>query len=57
MRLFVAPVTTRDLVALRDPVEAGKVRPAVGHRYLLSDAVEETRCVDGGHARGKVVVP
>lgn len=45
-----------DLLALKDLVEAGKVRPVVDRRYPLAEAVEAIRYLEERHARGKVVI-
>jgi NADPH:quinone reductase-like Zn-dependent oxidoreductase len=45
-----------DLVALRDLVEAGKVRPVIDRTYPLAETPEAIGHVAGGHARGTVVI-
>jgi NADPH:quinone reductase-like Zn-dependent oxidoreductase len=53
---FTARIGKDDLLALKELVEAGKVRPVVDRAYPLSDAAEAIRYVETGHARGKVVI-
>jgi len=53
---FIASENAADLVALRDLVEAGDVRPAVDLTYPLSEAAAAVARVQDGQARGKVVV-
>jgi NADPH:quinone reductase-like Zn-dependent oxidoreductase len=45
-----------DLVALKELIEAGKVRPVIDRQYPLSDVPEAIRYLEQGHARGKVVI-
>ncbi len=56
MRFFIAKINTKDLVVLKDLLEAGKVVPVMDRRYPLSDAAEALRYREEGHARGKVVI-
>ena len=46
----------KDLVFLKELVEAGKVVPVIDRRYPLSEAAEALRYLGEGHARGKVVI-
>ena len=56
MRFFIAKINTKDLVFLKDLLEAGKVVPVIDRRYPLRDAAEALRYREEGHARGKVVI-
>jgi NADPH:quinone reductase-like Zn-dependent oxidoreductase len=55
-RFFIANINQKDLVFLRELLEAGKVKSIVDRRYPLSDAAEALRYLEEGHAQGKVVV-
>jgi NADPH:quinone reductase-like Zn-dependent oxidoreductase len=46
----------KDLVCLKDLLEAGKIVAFIDRRYPLSDAAEALRYLEGRHARGKVVL-
>jgi 2-desacetyl-2-hydroxyethyl bacteriochlorophyllide A dehydrogenase len=46
----------KDLVAVKELLEAGKVRPVIDRRYPLSETAEAFRYLEEGHARGKVVI-
>lgn len=46
----------KDLVILKELLEAGKVVPVIDRRYPLSEAAEALRYLGEGHARGKVVI-
>jgi NADPH:quinone reductase-like Zn-dependent oxidoreductase len=46
----------KDLVFLKELVEAGKVFPVIDRRYPLSEAAEALRYLGEGHARGKIVI-
>jgi NADPH:quinone reductase-like Zn-dependent oxidoreductase len=53
---FVVSTSHDDLVALRDLIEAGKVRPVMGDTYPLARTAEALDRIGKGHARGKVVI-
>jgi NADPH:quinone reductase-like Zn-dependent oxidoreductase len=56
MRFFIANMNKKDLVFLKDLIEAGKVVPVIDRRYPLSDAAEALRYLEEGHAQGKIVL-
>jgi NADPH:quinone reductase-like Zn-dependent oxidoreductase len=56
MGFFLANINQKDLVCLKDLLEAGKVVPIIDRRYPLSDAAEALRYLAEGHARGKIVL-
>jgi NADPH:quinone reductase-like Zn-dependent oxidoreductase len=41
---------------LKELIESGKVRAVIDRRYPLAEVPEAIRYLEGGHARGKVVV-
>jgi NADPH:quinone reductase-like Zn-dependent oxidoreductase len=51
-----AQQSTDDLLALKQMVEAGTVRPVIDRRFSLDEAVEALHYQGEGHARGKSVV-
>jgi len=53
---FIANLNRKDLVFLRDLLEAGKVVPVIDRRYPLSDVAEALRYLEQRHAQGKVVI-
>jgi len=53
---FIANINQKDLVFLKELLEAGKVVPIIDRRYPLSDAAEALRYLEGGHAQGKIVI-
>jgi NADPH:quinone reductase-like Zn-dependent oxidoreductase len=53
---FMAKINKKDLVLLKDLLEAGKVTPVIDRRYRLSEVPEAIRYLEEGHARGKVVI-
>ncbi|MFG6195770.1 NAD(P)-dependent alcohol dehydrogenase [Nonomuraea sp. JJY05] len=53
---YVADESTDDLVALRDLLEAGKIRPVIDRTHPLSEVPEAIAYLERGHARGKVVI-
>ena len=55
-RFFIANINQKDLVFLKELLEAGKVVPVIDRRYPLSDAAEALRYLEERHARGKVVL-
>ncbi len=56
MGTLLAEINQRDLTVLRDWMQAGKVTPVIDRRYPLSQLPDAVRYVEGGHARGKVVI-
>jgi NADPH:quinone reductase-like Zn-dependent oxidoreductase len=53
---FVSSENAADLNALRDLIEAGKIKPAVDRTYPLSDAATAIQDLIDGHAGGKIVI-
>ncbi len=45
-----------ELGCLKELIEAGKVTPVIDRTYALSETPEAMRHLEGGHARGKVVI-
>ena len=56
MGMFVANLTEADLKALADLIQSGKVTPVIDRRYKLSEVPAAITYLEGGHARGKVVI-
>ena len=55
-RMFLAVPTNKDLVVLKDLIEAGKVTPVIDRTYPLSETPEAFRYLEKEHAKGKVVI-
>ena len=53
---FLTKWNQRDLHFLKELIEAGKVAPVIDRTYPLSEAPEAVRHLEGGHARGKIVI-
>ena len=56
LRRYVSVPKHDDLVLLKELVESGKLRPVIDRTYLLRDTPAALAYVEGGHARGKVVI-
>jgi NADPH:quinone reductase-like Zn-dependent oxidoreductase len=56
MRFYIAKINGRDLLFLKDLLEAGKIVPVIDRRYPLGEVAEALRYRAEGHAQGKVVV-
>ena len=48
--------TNEDLLALKDMIEAGKIRPVIDRTYDFSDTPDAVGYIETGTARGKVVI-
>ena len=46
----------KDLVFMKELLEAGKVKPVMDRSYALSEVREAIRYIGKGHAQGKVVI-
>ncbi len=53
---MIAKSNQKDLVFVKELVEAGKVKPVIDKRYPLSGVPEALRYLEEGHARGKIVI-
>ena len=49
-------INQKDLVFMKELIEAGKVKPIIDRRYPLSEVAKALRYYGEGHARGKVVI-
>src|SRR5215510_13070785 len=56
MRGFITSANQKDLVFLKELLEAGKVVPVIDRRYPLGEVAEAIKYLVEGHARGKVVI-
>jgi NADPH:quinone reductase-like Zn-dependent oxidoreductase len=56
MGFISAKIKKKDLVLLKDLLEAGRIVPLIDRRYPLSEVREAIRYLEEGHARGKVVI-
>jgi NADPH:quinone reductase-like Zn-dependent oxidoreductase len=56
MGMMLADLNQKDLTALADLMEAGKVTPVIDRTYKLSELPQAIEYLEQGHARGKVVI-
>jgi NADPH:quinone reductase-like Zn-dependent oxidoreductase len=52
----IAKMNQKDLVYVKELLEAGKVVPVIDRRYPLRETASALRYLEEGHARGKVVI-
>ena len=52
----LATINRKDLVVMKELLEAGKVVPVIDRYYPLSESAEAIRYLAKGHAKGKVVI-
>jgi NADPH:quinone reductase-like Zn-dependent oxidoreductase len=56
MGVLTAKANKKDLLVVKELLEAGKVKPVIGTRYALSEVPEALWYLEEGHAQGKVVI-
>jgi NADPH:quinone reductase-like Zn-dependent oxidoreductase len=52
----VAKPNKKDLLAIKELLESGKVKPVIDRCYPLSQTADAIRYLEEGHAQGKVVI-
>jgi NADPH:quinone reductase-like Zn-dependent oxidoreductase len=53
---FLARASHKDLLFIKELLEAGKIIPVIDKRYSLSEVADALRYFGEGHAKGKVVI-
>jgi NADPH:quinone reductase-like Zn-dependent oxidoreductase len=53
---FLGKSSKEDLLALKELIEAGKVRPVIDRTYPFTETADALRYLETGHARAKVVI-
>jgi NADPH:quinone reductase-like Zn-dependent oxidoreductase len=53
---FTATPSSKELLVMKELLEAGKVVPVIDRCYPLDETAEAIRYLEGEHARGKVVI-
>src|SRR5215208_3078099 len=53
---FVSTPNQEDLLVLKELIESGKVTPVIDRTYPLAEVPEAIRYLEGGHAKGKVLI-
>jgi len=56
MGMMMAEINQKDLTALGDLMQSGKVKPVIDRTYKFSEVPAAVSYVEQGHARGKVVI-
>ncbi len=56
LRRYLSAPNHEDLVVLKELVESGKVTPVIDKTYPLRETPAALGYIEGGHARGKVVI-
>ena len=54
--ILVVPQNRKDLIAITELCQAGKIHPVIDKRYPLTEVPEALRYVAEGNAKGKVVI-
>jgi len=55
-QMDMAKPNQKDLVLIKELLEAGKVIPMIDRRYPLRETAEAIRYLEAEHAKGKVVI-
>jgi NADPH:quinone reductase-like Zn-dependent oxidoreductase len=53
---FIKKPNKKDLVFMKELLEAGKIKPVIDRCYPLSEVPEAIRYLEEGHAQGKVII-
>jgi NADPH:quinone reductase-like Zn-dependent oxidoreductase len=56
MASFTVKPNKEDMIVLKQLIEASKLTPVIDRTYPLSEAPEAIRCLEEGHAQGKIVI-
>ena len=56
MGILMQRPNQKDLVVMKDLLEAGKIVPVIDKRYPLSETAEAVRYLEEGHHQGKIVI-
>jgi NADPH:quinone reductase-like Zn-dependent oxidoreductase len=56
LRRYLSVANHKDLVVLKELVESGRLTPVIDRAHRLHETAEALRYIEGGHARGKVVI-
>jgi len=56
VRMLAVPQHRKDLIAITELVEAGKIRAVIDRTYTFDEIPEAMRYVSEGHSKGKVVI-
>ena len=56
MGSFLQRPNQKDLIFMKELIEAGKIKPVIDRRYMLSEVPESFRYFANGHAQGKIVI-
>jgi NADPH:quinone reductase-like Zn-dependent oxidoreductase len=56
MKVLSAKTTQQDLLAIKELLKTGRVKPMIDKRFLLHETPEALRYLGTGHARGKIVI-
>ncbi|HAH24463.1 MAG TPA: alcohol dehydrogenase [Prolixibacteraceae bacterium] len=56
MRSLSMKSNKKDLITIKELLEAGKVVPLIDRRYPLSELAEAIRYLEAGHAKGKIII-
>ncbi len=53
---MIAKSNQKDLVFIKELLEAGRIKPVIDRRYPLREAAQALRYLEEGHARGKILI-
>lgn len=56
VKSYMAKLKTKDLIFIKELIEAGKIKPVIDRRYSLNEVAKAIRYYEKKHSKGKIVI-